>query len=404
MVFLKHYFRKLKEILQVQSILPFVLLFLFAIFILTLAISKFFAHEAWGVPGLISLFLMAFIFQKLFLLKKCYMLFLFRILVFFLLAVQVLWNLSGATLVPISHGVYNRLDPNSLVGAYLQPNLRNVPIVYTLNNDTICSMTLSVDSCHRRVPDDNCVEEYLMNLHHPCKHALFLGCSFTFGWGLMCSSTFPYLFETLNPDYKSYNYGVSGYGPHQLALLFDKRVDMINETSISERDGFALYTYIDDHLNRVYGGSKYLIWSYCPPNVYVENDSLIIKKWPLIRRLNARILDEIRLFRFFEITQHYPKSENFYKRFASLINYTAKKYWELKPGNHFYVGIYPGYDKDLNWIQYVDEKVVILRMNPPSDYDNKSKYEIYPPYDQHPSGAANAYYAEELTRLIKEYE
>jgi hypothetical protein len=39
-----------------------------------------------------------------------------------------------------------------------------------------------------------------------------------------------------------YNYGVSGWGQNQIALLFDKRVNTINEDATLEEKDFALYT------------------------------------------------------------------------------------------------------------------------------------------------------------------
>ena len=404
MVSLRNYFCQLKEILKAQCVSYFVLLALSAFFILGWTVYAFLTRQEWVVPGLLALFLFSFIFQHLFLRKKCYVLFLFKVLILIAFVIQISWNIYDQVQIhPHQNGQYFQLESTSPLGVSPQPNLRNNPIAFTIDKDTVNVVIISLDSARRRIPDDAFMEEYLANRHHPVKHAVFLGCSFTFGAGLMYSSTFPYLFEKLNPDYKSYNYGVVGFGPHQIALLFDKRVNIINESSISERDGFALYSYIDDHLNRVYGGSVYLSWAYYPPNVFVENDSLIIRKWPLFQRLNSRILADVALLRYFDITINYPKSDDFYKRFADIINYTAKKYRELKPGNHFYVGIYPGQNKDLNWIQYLDEKIIVLKVTPPSDYDDKSKYQVNM-YDHHPSKASNLYYAEELTRLISEYE
>ena len=209
----------------------------------------------------------------------------------------------------------------------------------------------------------------------------------------------------VNPDYKSYNYGVMGFGTQQVALLFDPQINTINKETVPEEKGFAIYTYIDDHLNRVYGSSGYFRWaSPISPNVYIENDSLVIKEWPKTQLIVAQLLNEINIFYCFNICHSYPKKDSFYKRFASIINYSAKKYWELKPGNHFFVSIYPGYGNDLNWTQYLDEKIVVLPVNPPSDYDNDKKYKIHPVYEYHPTEVSNEYYVQELAKLISECE
>ena len=407
MKFLKDYFRKLKEVLTEQYSSYFILLILSNVFLFRMAIAAFVALSAivvdWVTFCFIALFLLSFILQSLLLQKKCYPLFLFRVLIVILLGFQVGYRMYGNTRPSSSIRSIGSsyLESDDFLGFRVKPNLHDNWNWAILKNDTLIKVCYSTDSLSRRIPDD--AFEYSMTHTHSGKHALFFGCSFTFGEGLMYSSTFPYLFESLNPDYKSYNYGVSGFGPHQIALLLDNQINTINEETIPEVKGFALYTYIDNHLNRVYGSSECLGWSACRSNVYIENDSLVIKEWPQAQLILAKLLNYINLFNVFDIKNNYPQDASFYNRFASIINYMAKKYWELKPGNHFYVGIYPGYDKDLNWTPYLDEKIVVLRVAPPSDYDNKDKYKISP-YDYHPSGMSNEYYAAELTRLINKYE
>ena len=401
---LKSYFFKLQEILKAQSISYFILIILSASFILLMANAAFYSQSGimvnWFVFGSISLFVASFILQSLLLREKCYPLFIFRVLIVILLVIQVGYRIQQYASAVHAIGTYTQRD--TLLGHRIKPNLHNSWNGRTRRNDTIYNICFSSDSFSRRIPDDAFMEKYLMNPTHPNKHAMFFGCSFTFGEGLMYASTFPSLFESLNADYKSYNYGVPGYGPHQIALLFDKQINTINEEAVPEEKGFALYTYIDDHLNRVYGRNIYLRWNGDPSLVFIENDSLSIKRWSSTPEWYFKLVNEVNIFKMFYIGA-YPKEEAFYKRFADIVNYIAKKYWELKPGNHFYVGIYPGYDKDLNWVQYLDGKIIVLRVEIPPDYDNKSKYEVHR-YDYHPSGAANAYYAEELTRLMNEYE
>ena len=408
MVTFKNYFRKLDGILKEQTTLYFGVLIVSGIFILRMAIAAFCTASGvridWVAFGCIALFVLSCVLQSLLLQKKCYPLFLVRVLMVSLLVFQIgyrVYNIPSHSLQTMGNPY---LESDDCLGFRVIPNLHDVWRWQIVSKDTLYKVCYSTDNFSRRVPDDAFIKEHSKDKNHPDKHALFFGCSFTFGHGVMYSSTFPYLFETLNPDYKSYNYGMSGYGPHQIALLFDKRVNTINNEAIPEEKGFALYTYMDDHLNRVYGGSDYCRWVHSlPPNVYIENDSLVKKEWPQTRLLCYRFLYDINLFVNFKFTMDYPKKDSFYKRFAAIINYAAKKYWELYPENHFFVGIYPGYDTDLNWTQYLDEKIVALRMDTPPDYNDKSKYEVSR-FDHHPSVASNSYYAEELTKLINEYE
>ena len=369
MDFLKNYFSKLQEILKEKSILHFVLL--------TVSIAFLFLDITATTKWLVVLFVLTFIFQSLILRRKCYPLYFLRVLIVILLGFQlasIVKISTGEKVVLEEKGVIYKQD--NLLSWLLMPNVHDAWSWKLVGKDTIVKVCISTDSFSRRIPDDAFMKEYTMNQNHPDRHAVFLGCSYTEGAGLNYFSTFPFMFEQLNPDYKSYNYGVSGFGPHQIALLFDKRVNTINEEAIPEERGFALYTYIDDHLNRVYGSSYYLrlpSWTPSLPNVYIENDSLVIKKWSITQLAYAKLFKELALFRKFDIHfgYGYPFEESFYKRFAEIINYTAKKYWEFKPDNYFYVGIYPGrHSVDLNWIQYLDERIVVLKVTPPSDYYN----------------------------------
>lgn len=298
------------------------------------------------------------------------------------------------------------IENDSILGFRVKPNQHDTQVTESIGEDTIFSVVFSTDSVSRRIPDDTFLRQDSIHAHSPGRHALFLGCSFTFGHGLMYSSTFPCLYEQLNPGYKSYNYGVPGFGPHQVALLFDQRTGIINDSSLREKGGFALYTYIDDHMNRVYGGSDYLYWwSHATRLIFVEHDSLVIHECSQFQLLVAKLITENGLCRHFGITLQYPHTQTFYKRFADIINYSARKYWELNPDNHFYIGIYPGYGIDLNWTRYLDEKIILLKVEAPADYkDNQEKYYLNKEYDRHPTGIFNVYYTNEITRLIKQYE
>jgi hypothetical protein len=235
------------------------------------------------------------------------------------------------------------------------------------------------------------------------KHALFLGCSWTFGEGLECTSSFPFLFEQLNKDYKSYNYGYSGFGPHQIALLFDEGINTINQTTIKEPKGFALYTFMFDHLDRVYEGSKYLRWAknYNIPEIYIENGSLIVRPTPFWKKIVADFFNNVGLAQMLGIQFGFPHTEEFYKRFADIISYTAKKYWEINPDGDFYVGIHSGENYNLEWIPYLDPRIKVLKADTPVDYaQNVDKYKIK--HDGHPTKELNAFYVKEITRLMRE--
>jgi len=266
-------------------------------------------------------------------------------------------------------------------------------------SDTVYDVYYSSDEYGRRwskesIPDSTGKKNNLVK-----KHAIFLGCSFTFGDGLNDSSTFPDIFEYFHPAFKSYNYGVTGYAPNQICLLFDEGINTLNNYAVPEDSGFCIYTFIDDHLNRVYGNSEYLNRGERTPDVCVNNNKLIVKKRPRILIHISRFLNNSETMKYFRLTTSYPESDEFYKRFADLINYMAVKYRKIKPHGEFYVGLYPGNAHDTSWVKFLDKNITVLNIPPPIDFEtNLSSYIIEG--DVHPTKKLNSYYTKEISKFI----
>jgi hypothetical protein len=269
-----------------------------------------------------------------------------------------------------------------------------------LGNDTLYHHYVTSDTYGRRTSKESFSRNDNKTTGLKKKHAIFLGCSITFGEGLYFGSTIPFLFEYFNNDYKSYNYGVSNYGPHQLCLLFNEGINKINNLTIPEDSGFCIYTYMDDHMNRVYGGSEYLTTGGISPDVYINNNEIVYSKRSSIQKKAAWLLNNSETMKYFNIQFRYPKTENFYKRFAGIINYTANKYWEIKPHSEFYIGMYPlkYCVEDTLWIRFLEKRIKVLHVLPPDDYDTNPSYQIK--NEGHPTKELNLYYVEEISKLI----
>lgn len=384
------------DLLKSKRVLNILLLILLLVTFLTGKIYD----DNFFLKFFLVLFVLTFVIQNLLLLKKSYLLYICRLILFFLIGFQIVWVIRLKTETMEKKFGLLRLEDN-LLGDRLRPNMQGEGMIGLWGNETLYHILFSTDSLGRRISEDSIPTGTLSE--NPKKHAIFYGCSFTFGEGIAYSSTFPALFEQQRPDFKSYNYGVDGWGPHQTALLLDKRVNTINRSTIKEPEGFVLYTFIPDHLERVFGGSNYFAWApLTSPDVYVENDSLIVKPRKQTRLYLSRLLNGIGLARLLKINIHYPHTESFYTRFADIINYSATQYWKMNPTGQFYIGIYPSYAGcDLEWIQYLDPKIQVFQPPAPVDYEqNKDKYHI--PHDGHPTEALNAYYVEKIMELMNE--
>ena len=353
---------------------------------------------------MLVIFVFSYFIQALLLLKKSYVFYIFRVIIIFLIGIQAVWIIQERN----EKSKHINIEGSGHVSNY-------IPHTMIYNNDTLFNVLYVRDSCRRRISEIQTISD-INDIIGDKKHAIFLGCSFTMGYGLDYSSTFPFMFEQLKPEYKSYNYGIGGYGPHHTALLFDDGIDVINKSTIKEPHGFALYTFIKDHLRRVYGSSSFLVTAlplienkekcilkksfYI--DVYVENDSLVVRKISLWHKITVNVLNNVALFRYLNITLPYPKTEKFYQRFADIVNHMAKKYWEINPEGDFYIGIYPEkWEKDLAWTSYLNPKIKVLEPDiPPDYYERFDEYVIKPDVDWHPTKLSNIYYINEIIRLI----
>jgi hypothetical protein len=77
------------------------------------------------------------------------------------------------------------------------------------------------------------------------RDVIFIGCSFTFGFGLKDEETFAWKVQAAQPAWRVHNFGVNGYGTCQsyglLKTLFERHV---------WRKPVVIYGFIDDHENR----------------------------------------------------------------------------------------------------------------------------------------------------------
>lgn len=277
------------------------------------------------------------------------------------------------------------------IGYIFKPN-SFVEIITIQDSDTLSTVQYCSDNLGFRVnckQEDNSVKKNFM---------CFLGCSFTFGLGVDYNNTFGEIFEKKNASFKSYNFGCFGYGPHQIALQLNKQNEITNKKNISENDGYFCYTYIDDHLNRVYGGSDYLKYGYITSDVYFEKNKLIVKKRNHLKNAICEIIRNSNFLSFFSVKLNYPKTEKFYSRFAGIINFINKRTKILRPNSKFIIGIYPTFGNDLNWTKYLDKSIKVIKVKKPVDF-SKKKYILKA--DNHPNGKFNLFYINKIIKNLK---
>jgi hypothetical protein len=172
---------------------------------------------------------------------------------------------------PIPAEVNENFRPDSEYGwAVFDPALgwRNKPGVSVSNEPGKASMTFWNDGRRstRRDPAPQ-----------PLPQVLFVGCSFTQGYGVLDEETFPYRFAQTNPNWDVENFGTGGYGAYQSLL---RMRDVFSRKVYAPR--LVVYGYVDFHSYRDVAGYAWVKALrngkgefFAPPSVTVRQDQLV---------------------------------------------------------------------------------------------------------------------------------
>lgn len=142
---------------------------------------------------------------------------------------------------------------------------KNVHIKKFIDNKKVSDFMLTTDLFGRRtVP----TPENKIN-----KFALFFGGSHSYGEGVEDNQTYPYFFQVLAKEYRSYIYAFSGYGPQQM-LAFTEVENL--KSQIIEDNGIIIYTWSTGHLERLLGVPKVINWTKTWPYYKKDKNNYII--------------------------------------------------------------------------------------------------------------------------------
>lgn len=178
--------------------------------------------------------------------------------------------------------------------------------------------------------------------------AAFLGCSVTFGVGVEDAETLPAQFGKFSNAHQPLNYGFPGYGLQQVWLqLTDKSF----VEKLPSGKGAVIYTFIDDHINRLVGTPAVLSgWNYALPWLVDENGQVnymgTFRDRDPLRYYIYRYAGRMHVYRFLQ--NHLPASEpmqalgaNAYDFAAHVIKDAADKLHKIRPEIQFCLLIFP---------------------------------------------------------------
>lgn len=283
----------------------------------------------------------------------------------------------------------NLFYSNKHFGHQMEAGQKGVLHTAIAKGDTVYSVLYCTDAFSRRVactPDTN-----KLNSDH---HAFFVGCSFTFGHGVNYEATIPALFQAKSPNYWPANLGCNGYGPHQNLMDIHLNLKEITNQKLFPDKGFMLYSFIDDHLNRVYS-------DIASQEIKFDKNGgwTLTKKWNW-RKFIIWLNNNSRSMQYFKVRIAHPQTQGYYRYFAGIINAMASEYHRYYPENTFYVGYYPGEVRDTAWIKYCNQNIKFIKTRPPYDL-NENYYDYHLQYDLHPTLKLNDYYVSYIFKNVQ---
>lgn len=290
--------------------------------------------------------------------------------------------------------------PNDLLGYVVRPNAQ-IHSIKKLGDEVIYDVIYTTDAYHRRVTP-------LEQTDQRQQFMLFFGDSFTFGEGVQDNETLPYYVAQSLPDYRAYNYGLSGYGPQQMLAKLQSD-DLITE--VPEGEGIVIYVFIDAHVERAIGSMYvYNNWGDQMPYYTTTWQGDLVRQGnfttgrPLVSSLYWW-LGQREMARYYNINLPNELASHHYGQAARIIAEARDTFRAKYNSDEFYVVIYPDegdYFEDmeiffdqynLNILNY-DER---MKLNPDEGLAIKG--------DGHPTGQAHQIVAdwivEDLQKKVK---
>lgn len=234
--------------------------------------------------------------------------------------------------------------PDPVCGYRFQPCER-FHSVKMLEGDTVYDVTYNI----------HCNGTRVSGAGQGNKHLLFFGCSFTFGEGLNDSQTLAWRMGELMPQYSTYNFGGSGYGPQQmLSILQTDHLD----TVVTQTDGAAIYLLLPEHIHRA-AGSPYVVynWGSGMPYYELKGDSLVrFSSFQQGRRWSTywyKALGKLGLLNMEALA--YPKlTEEDINLTVAIISKARQEYENRYPQGQFRVLCYPSAVYEQEYTQLIE--------------------------------------------------
>jgi hypothetical protein len=173
---------------------------------------------------------------------------------------------------------------------------------------------------------------------------LFFGGSFTYGEGVNDDQTLPHEVGRHAPHYMPYNYGFHGLGPFD-ALAKIENIDFSKE--VTEKNGIAIYTYMDGHIHRVVGSMIVMGWKHDEVYYRKADSGELVRMGtfetgrPFLTFIYS-FLNKLEIFKALHINFPLTFSDHHIELTALCFQNMRDEFRKKYPYGDFYVVIYPG--------------------------------------------------------------
>ncbi|MBS0521156.1 MAG: hypothetical protein JSR90_20810 [Proteobacteria bacterium] len=238
---------------------------------------------------------------------------------------------------------------------------------------------------------------------HSC--VLFFGDSITFGEGVEDADTYAHVVSALAADrYRTYNFGYSGYGPHQmLAALQSGRVARI----VNCTPKYIYYLCIPDHAVRITGIYP---WDRHGPRFVLASDGSVVQRGHFddddphggVGAWIEHVLSGSRIWQRLFVQPHGPEPGDV-PLLAGIVAQAARVAQERFPGSVFEVILWDGADERGQAIEaaLAARGIRVRRMTSlvPDFYTHSGDY-LLSTHDRHPNARFHHLMGEGIAREV----
>ncbi len=217
--------------------------------------------------------------------------------------------------------------PHARLGYVMQPN-KSVSARAYYRDASLFDVTYTIDEVGLRT-------SFYAGSTASRECIFFFGCSFMFGVGVDDDETIPFLVaKATHGLFRTYNFGVGGYGPHQMLAALD--LGYAAELTRCDTVRHAFYWGIADHLRRAAGHTQ---WDPHGPR-YITDDNgeaRYVGRFDDRHRVTQIFLNQLRKSKTYTRLHDAPLRTSDIGLFVAIVRASKARFERMYPNGRFHV-------------------------------------------------------------------